>query len=39
MHLAFKSKIHQQEMFNSYRSKIRMVLKEMGEDYYYIGFV
>lgn len=39
MHLAFKSQLHQQEIFNSLRSKIRMVLKDTGEDYHYIGFV
>ena len=39
MQLAFKSQLHQQEMFNSLRSKIRMVLKDTGEDYHYIGFV
>lgn len=39
MHLVFKSRLQQQEAFNSMRSKIRIVLKELTEDYHYIGFV
>lgn len=39
LHLLFRSQLQQQEAFNSARNKIRMLLKEVGEDYYYIGFV
>jgi FKBP-type peptidyl-prolyl cis-trans isomerase len=39
IHLVFKSRLHQQEAFNSMRCKVRMVLKELTEDYHYIGFV
>jgi hypothetical protein len=39
MELLFKSQIAQQEAYNSLRSKIRLVIKETGEDYQYIGFI
>ena len=38
-HSLFKCKIKHQEIFNAFRSKVRMALKETGEDYQYIGFV
>lgn len=39
LHLVFKSRLQQQESFNSMRTKVRLVLKELTEDYHYIGFV
>jgi len=39
MKSVFKSRLIQQEAFNSLRQKVRMVLKDAGEDYFYIGFV
>ncbi len=39
MGLSFKVKLQQQQAFNSLRNKVRMVIKEVGEDYYYIGFI
>lgn len=37
--LLFRARLQQQEAFNSARNKLRILLKELGEDYYYIGFV
>ena len=37
-HELFIQKIKQQQCFNSMRYKARIVLKELGEDYYYQGF-
>ena len=38
-HNLFKCQIKHQEIFNAFRSKVRMAIKEIGEDYHYIGFV